>query len=113
MTASTDRIEREILLKASRSRVWRALVNAEEFGRWFGVALDGKKFDDSRGRGKAVLLSLKEVIKGWAEGIPGMKVGGRRELVIPPKLAFGNVSPPPEVGPHETVIFVIELLGIG
>jgi uncharacterized protein YndB with AHSA1/START domain len=44
MTASTDRIEREILLKASRSRVWRALVNAEEFGRWFGVALDGKKF---------------------------------------------------------------------
>jgi uncharacterized protein YndB with AHSA1/START domain len=44
MTPSTDRIEREILLKASRSRVWRALVNAEEFGRWFGVALEGKKF---------------------------------------------------------------------
>lgn len=44
MTSSTDRIEREILLKASRSRVWRALVNAEEFGRWFGVALEGKKF---------------------------------------------------------------------
>ena len=44
MTSSTDRIEKEILLKASRSRVWRALVNAEEFGRWFGVALEGKKF---------------------------------------------------------------------
>ena len=44
MTSTTDRIEREILLKASRSRVWRALVNAEEFGRWFGVALEGKKF---------------------------------------------------------------------
>jgi uncharacterized protein YndB with AHSA1/START domain len=44
MTSSTDRIEREILLKASRSRVWRALVNAEEFGRWFGVALEGRKF---------------------------------------------------------------------
>jgi uncharacterized protein YndB with AHSA1/START domain len=44
MSPSTDRIEREILLKASRSRVWRALVNAEEFGRWFGVALEGKKF---------------------------------------------------------------------
>ena len=44
MPSSTDRIEREILLKASRSRVWRALYNAEEFGNWFGVNLKGKRF---------------------------------------------------------------------
>ena len=44
MTSSTDRIEREILLKAPRSRVWRALSNAEEFGAWFGVALKGETF---------------------------------------------------------------------
>jgi uncharacterized protein YndB with AHSA1/START domain len=44
MNPSTDRIEREILLKAPRSRVWRALSNAEEFGNWFGVALKGKSF---------------------------------------------------------------------
>jgi uncharacterized protein YndB with AHSA1/START domain len=44
MDSSTDRIEREILLKAPRSRVWRALANAEEFGDWFGVALKGKTF---------------------------------------------------------------------
>src|SRR5712692_9598735 len=44
MTTSTDRIERTILLKASRSRVWRALSNAEEFGNWFGVALKGSTF---------------------------------------------------------------------
>jgi uncharacterized protein YndB with AHSA1/START domain len=44
MSSSTDRIEREILLKAPRSRVWRALSNAEEFGDWFGVALKGKTF---------------------------------------------------------------------
>jgi uncharacterized protein YndB with AHSA1/START domain len=44
MESSTDRIEREILLKAPRSRVWRALSNAEEFGDWFGVALKGKTF---------------------------------------------------------------------
>jgi uncharacterized protein YndB with AHSA1/START domain len=44
MSPSTDRIEREILLKAPRSRVWRALANAEEFGDWFGVALKGKTF---------------------------------------------------------------------
>jgi uncharacterized protein YndB with AHSA1/START domain len=44
MNPSTDRIEREILLKAPRSRVWRALSNAEEFGNWFGVSLKGKTF---------------------------------------------------------------------
>jgi uncharacterized protein YndB with AHSA1/START domain len=44
MNSSTDRIERKILLKASRSRVWRALSNAEEFGNWFGVALKGQHF---------------------------------------------------------------------
>jgi uncharacterized protein YndB with AHSA1/START domain len=44
MDTSTDRIERQILLKAPRSRVWRALSNAEEFGNWFGVALKGKNF---------------------------------------------------------------------
>jgi len=44
MESSTNRIEREILLKAPRSRVWRALTNAEEFGDWFGVALKGKRF---------------------------------------------------------------------
>src|SRR5580765_7574638 len=43
-TTSTDRIERSIVLKAPRSRVWRALSNAEEFGNWFGVALKGKTF---------------------------------------------------------------------
>jgi uncharacterized protein YndB with AHSA1/START domain len=44
MNSTTDRIERKILLNAPRSRVWRALTNAEEFGSWFGVALKGKRF---------------------------------------------------------------------
>lgn len=48
MTSSTDRIEREILLRAPRARVWRALSNAEEFGAWFGVALAGKTFVPGR-----------------------------------------------------------------
>jgi peptidylprolyl isomerase len=54
-----------------------------------------------------------EVIKGMEQGVEGMKVGGRRELIMPSDLAYGNVSPPPEVGPDETVIYVIELLGVG
>lgn len=53
-----------------------------------------------------------EVIPGMDRGAEGMKAGGRRELIIPPDLAYGNVSPPPEVGPGETVIYVVELLGI-
>lgn len=54
-----------------------------------------------------------EVITGVDQGVEGMKVGGRRELIIPPSLAYGNESPPPEVGPGETVIYFVELLGIG
>ena len=48
MTQSTDRIEKQILLKAPRARVWRALANAEEFGNWFGVALTGQTFAPGR-----------------------------------------------------------------
>jgi uncharacterized protein YndB with AHSA1/START domain len=48
MTQTTDRIERRILLKAPRARVWRALANAEEFGRWFGVRLEGQTFAPGR-----------------------------------------------------------------
>ncbi len=58
-------------------------------------------------------IGAGEVIKGMDQGVEGMKVGGRRELVIPSNLAYGNVSPPPEVGPNETVIYFVELLGIG
>ena len=67
------------------------------------------------GKGEPAVFELgaEEVILGWDQGVEGMKVGGRRELIIPPNLAYGNVAPPPEVGPNETVIFVVELLGIG
>lgn len=67
------------------------------------------------GKGEPLVYKLGagEVIKGIDQGLEGMKVGGRRELVIPPNLAYGDVSPPPEVGPNETVIYVVELLGIG
>jgi len=66
-------------------------------------------------RGEPLVFELGggEVIRGIDQGLVGMRVGGRRELIIPPDLAYGNVSPPPEVGPNETVIYVVELLGIG
>ncbi|HXR31213.1 MAG TPA: FKBP-type peptidyl-prolyl cis-trans isomerase [Solirubrobacterales bacterium] len=65
-------------------------------------------------RGEPLVFQLDggELIPGVEQGVEGMRVGGRRELVIPPDLAYGNVNPPPEVGPDETVIYYVELLGL-
>jgi peptidylprolyl isomerase len=89
-------------------------LTAEYIGFNYG---DGYQFDlhaHRWGKGEPAEFELgaEEVIPGWDQGIEGMRVGGRRELIIPPDLAYGNVSPPPEVGPNETVVFVVELLGL-
>jgi peptidylprolyl isomerase len=52
------------------------------------------------------------VIPGWDQGIAGMKVGGRRELVIPPDLAYGEQGSPPAIKPNETLVFVVDLLDV-
>jgi peptidylprolyl isomerase len=71
----------------------------------------GKEFDASWNRGQAFSFPLGagQVIRGWDEGVAGMRVGGRRELVIPPELAYGPTGSPPAVGPNETLIFVVDL----
>ena len=74
----------------------------------------GKEFDTSWGRPKPFIfqLGVGKVIPGWDQGIEGMKVGGRRELVIPPELAYGETGIPPSIGPNETLIFVVDLLAV-
>lgn len=71
----------------------------------------GEEFDSSWSRGQAINFPLTSLIKGWQEGIPGMKVGGRRKLTVPPALAYGSAG-----GGHplsgKTLIFVIDLLGV-
>jgi peptidylprolyl isomerase len=71
----------------------------------------GEEFDSSWGRGETIEFPLANLIKGWQEGIPGMKVGGRRTLICPPELAYG-----PKGGGHrlsgKTLVFVIDLLGV-
>ena len=63
MSSSTDRIERQVVLKAPRSRVWRALSNAEEFGTWFGVALKGKAFAaGQRTRGQIAIPGYEHIV---------------------------------------------------
>ncbi|MFC5750479.1 FKBP-type peptidyl-prolyl cis-trans isomerase [Actinomadura rugatobispora] len=83
---------------------------------YVGVSFStGEEFDASWNRGSTFEFSLGggQVIKGWDMGIVGMKVGGRRKLVIPPHLAYGNRSPSPAIKPGETLIFVVDLVAIG
>ncbi len=71
----------------------------------------GQEFDASWSRGEPFIFTLGagEVISGWDEGIEGMKVGGRRELIIPPNHAYGASGSPPAIPPHETLVFVVDL----
>ncbi len=70
-----------------------------------------QKFDSSWDRGQPSTFPLNQVILGWQQGLQGMKVGGRRLLVIPGELAYGQ-SPPPGIQPNETLVFVIDLQAI-
>ena len=82
---------------------------------YVGVSyLNGRQFDASWDRGEpfSFQLGAGSVIQGWDRGVAGMKVGGRRQLVIPPRLAYGPQGSPPAIGPNETLVFVIDLLGI-
>jgi peptidylprolyl isomerase len=72
----------------------------------------GTQFDaswDREGQPFTFPLGAGQVIAGWDKGVAGMKPGGRRLLVIPPDLAYGAQSPSPEIGPNETLIFVVDL----
>ena len=77
-----------------------------------GWLTNGKKFDSSVDRGEPISFGLDQVIKGWGEGVPGMKIGGKRQLRIPPDLAYGPNGHPPVIPPNSTLIFDIELLGV-
>jgi peptidylprolyl isomerase len=76
---------------------------------------NGKEFDASWDRGEpfSFTLGAGEVIPGWDQGVEGMKEGGRRELIIPPTLAYGEAGAPPAIGPNETLVFVIDLVEVG
>ena len=84
--------------------------------QYVGVSYtNGRQFDASWDRGQPFDFTLGngDVIQGWDQGVAGMKVGGRRQLVIPADLAYGPQGSPPNIGPNETLIFVIDLLKIG
>jgi peptidylprolyl isomerase len=74
----------------------------------------GKQFDASWDRGDTFKFGLGkgQVIRGWDEGVAGMKVGGRRRITIPPAMAYGKRGAGGVIGPDETLVFVVDLVGV-
>lgn len=78
-----------------------------------GMLTDGRVFDSSAGRAPFSLrLGTGQVIKGWDMGLQGMKVGGKRRLIIPPQLAYGDQQVGPLIGPNSTLVFDVELIKV-
>ena len=82
---------------------------------YVGTLTTGSKFDSSRDRNAAFdfLLGAGQVIQGWDQGVAGMKVGGLRRLTIPPELGYGPMGYPPVIPGNSTLVFEVELVGIG
>ncbi len=88
-----------------------AAANSTVEVHYLGVEFDsGEEFDSSWSRGETINFPLRSLIQGWQVGIPGMKVGGRRKLTVPPEQAYGTAGGHPLSG--KTLIFVIDLMGV-
>lgn len=107
MDEPTQLVIEDIVVGDGAEAVAGGLVEVHYVGVDFET---GEEFDSSWSRGQSIEFPLTSLIQGWKEGIPGMKVGGRRTLICPPNWAYGPVG-----GGHRlsgrTLIFVIDLLG--
>ncbi len=79
-----------------------------------GWLADGSKFDSSHDRGEPYRFTVgaEQVIRAWDEGVRGMKVGGKRQLIVPPKLGYGDLGMPPDIPRMATLVFELELVGV-
>jgi FKBP-type peptidyl-prolyl cis-trans isomerase len=108
--ASVDKLQ-TIDLKEGTGEVVKA--NSTVTAHYTGaIAKDGIIFESSKDSGQPAQFPLNQVIKGWQEGVPGMKVGGTRRLIIPASLAYGEQGSPPKIGPNEPLVFDIEMIQV-
>ena len=89
-------------------------VSVHYTGWLYANGVAGNKFDSSKDRGQPFKFPLGggQVIRGWDEGVAGMKVGGTRRLVIPPELGYGTRGAGGVIPPNATLLFEVELLGV-
>jgi peptidylprolyl isomerase len=111
-TPPTDLVIKDITIGDGEEATERDRVSVH----YVGVALStGEEFDASYNRGEPLdfRVGIGQVIQGWDQGILGMKVGGRRQLVIPPHLGYGDRGAGGVIKPGETLVFVVDLLEVG
>lgn len=79
-----------------------------------GWLADGTKFESSRDAQQTIrfTVGIGQVIEGWDEGVRGMRVGGKRQLIIPPKIGYGDIGSPPLIPRMATLVFEVELIGV-
>ena len=107
----TDLVVKDLVKGTGRAAVPGATATVDYVGVLYK---GGKQFDASWDRGQPFTFKLGAgmVIPGWDRGLVGMKVGGRRELIIPADQAYGAQSPSPDIPPNSALIFVIDLKGL-
>jgi FKBP-type peptidyl-prolyl cis-trans isomerase len=112
MPAAPTKLEKEdIVVGTGREAKSGDTVHVQ----YTGTLMNGEKFDSSYDHGGTpfkVALGKGEVIKGWDEGLVGVKVGGKRKLLIPPDLGYGAEGSPPKIPPNAGLIFDVELVSI-
>lgn len=108
-------IVEDVLVGSGDEALSGKTVTVHYTGWLFEDGKQGKKFDSSRDRNSpfAFALGAGRVIRGWDEGVAGMKTGGKRKLTIPPALGYGARGAGSVIPPHATLLFEVELLKVG
>ena len=107
--APTELVTEDLVVGDGAEAVPHGMVDVHYVGVEYET---GEEFDSSWDRGQSANFPLDRLIPGWQEGIPGMKVGGRRQLTVPPELAYGPAGAGHRLS-GKTLVFVIDLLGVG
>lgn len=109
-----ERMESGLLYEDVREGTGEAVTTGQIVTvHYTGWLMDGTEFDSSRnGQPFQTPIGVGRVIRGWDEGIPGMRVGGQRKLVIPPELAYGERGAGGVIPPNATLVFDVELLDV-